>query len=138
MFLIAEEKKPDFPRIKDEVQTMVKNAGGTWTGDEYTFDRKLAYEIKHHWRGTYYVGRFTLPTRDEQDENEDKVDVIADVTRQLNLNKEILRYIIVSAEDLPPLAETEKLFLKREKEKKKHIKETGEKIDAKLEKALNI
>ncbi len=138
MFLIAEDKKPEFSRIKDEVRATVEAAGGAWTGEELEFDRKLAYEIKHNWRGTYYVSRFTLPTKDEQDDTEEKSDVIAEITRQMNLNQDVLRYIIVNAAELPPLAEFAKQFDKAQKEDKKQLKETGEKIDEKLEEALNI
>lgn len=139
MFLIAEEKKPDFSRIKDEVHALVETAGGTWTGDSLEFDRKLAYEIKHNWRGTYFVQRFTLPNKDERDENEGAPnDPISEMTRQMNLNQDILRYIIVNTEELPPLSDFAKQFDKAQKEDKKQLKETGEKIDEKLEEALNI
>jgi ribosomal protein S6 len=138
MFLIAEEKKPDFSRIKDEVRTIVETAGGTWTGEELSFDRKLAYEIKHNWRGTYYISRFTLPTTDEKEQKNIKEDAIGEITRQINLNQDILRYIIVNAAELPPLSDFAKQFDKAQKEDKKQLKETGEKIDEKLEEALNI
>ncbi len=140
MFLIAEAKKPEFARIKDEVRAIVTNNGGTWTGDALEFDRKLAYEIKHNWRGTYFVQRFTLPGRDEKEETttEEGINVIAEVTRQLNLKQEILRYIIVNAAELPPLADFAKQFDKAQREDKKQLKETSEKIDQKLEEALNI
>ncbi|PID52031.1 MAG: 30S ribosomal protein S6 [Candidatus Moraniibacteriota bacterium] len=138
MFLIAEEKKPEFSRIKDEVRAAVEAAGGTWKSEELEFDRKLAYEIKHNWRGTYYVSRFTLPEKDERDESKETKDAIAEITRQMNLNQNVLRYIIVNAEELPPLSEFAKQFDKTQKEDKKQLKETGEKIDEKLEEALNI
>lgn len=139
MFLIAEEKKPDFSRIKDEVRTVVETAGGTWTGDSLEFDRKLAYAIKHNWRGTYFVQRFTLPNKDERNENTGAPeDPISEMTRQMNINQDILRYIIVNASELPPLTDFAKQFDKAQKEDKKQLKETGEKIDEKLEEALNI
>lgn len=139
MFLIAEEKKSDLPRIKDEVHAIVEKAGGTWTDKSLEFDRKLAYEIKHNWRGTYFVGRFTLPNKDDRTENDGApADPISEMTRQINLNQDILRHIIVNAEELPPLAEFAKQFDKAQKEDKKQLKETGEKIDEKLEEALNI
>lgn len=139
MFLIAEEKVPELSRIKDEVHALVKLAGGTWTSEFLEFDRKLSYEIKHNWRGTYVVQRFTLPNKDECDEMTDvPEDAIGEITRQMNLNQEILRYIIVNAEELPPLADFAKQFDKAQREDKKQLKETGEKIDEKLADALNI
>ena len=51
MFLIAEDKKPDLPRITNEIRTLVENAGGTWVDEPIEFEKKLAFEIKHSWRG---------------------------------------------------------------------------------------
>ncbi len=139
MFLIAEAKKPEFARIKDEIHALVETAGGTWTGNALEFDRKLAYEVKHNWRGTYFVQRFTLPGKDECEETGATTEgAVAEITRQLNLNQEILRYLIVNAAELPPLADFAKQFDKAQREDKKQLKETGEKIDEKLEEALNI
>jgi ribosomal protein S6 len=141
MFLVAEDKRPDLDRITQDVRAIVETAGGTWAGESLTFDRKLSYEIKHNWRGIYFVQRFTLPdkdTRDEMNEGDDVTDPIAEITRQMNLNQELLRYIIVNAAQLPPLTDFAKSFQKAQKEGKKHLKETSEKIDEKLEEALNI
>lgn len=138
MLLIAEAKKPELTRIKDEIRTIVTSNGGTWIGDGLEFDRKLAYEIKHNWRGTYFVQRFTTLGRDEQDDTEEKTNALAEITRQMNLKQEILRYIIVNAAELPPLEDFAKHFDKAQREDKKQLKETSEKIDQKLEEALNI
>jgi len=142
MFLIADEQKPEFNRIKDEVTALVETAGGTWTGESVEFERKLAYKIKHNWRGTYFVQRFTLPDKDTRDESasdgEMSKNVISEITRQMNLQKDILRYIVVNAKELPSLAHFTKQFAKEEKADKTTLKEKGEKIDEKLEEALNI
>ncbi len=142
MFLIADDKKPELDRIKDEVKALVTTAGGEWTGESIEFERKLAYEIKHNWRGTYFVQRFTLPDKDTRLKDlaidEMPKDVIGEVTRQMNLQKDILRYIIVNAEDLPSLESFAKQFAKEERAGKTTLKEKGEKIDEKLEEALNI
>ncbi len=142
MFLIADDKKPEFDRIKDEVNSLVETAGGKWDGESFEFEKKLSYDIKHNWKGTYFVQRFTLPDTDTRHEGltEDELpkDVIGEITRQMNLNKDILRYIIVNAEDLPPLADFVKQMEKDQKTPKTTLKEKGEKIDQKLEEALNI
>ena len=64
--------------------------------------------------------------------------MIDKITQQMNLQKNILRYIIVNAKELPPLAHFAKQFSKAQKEEKITLKEQGEKIDEKLEEALNI
>ncbi len=142
MFLIADDKKPEFDRIKDEVKKLVETAGGTWTGESVEFERKLAYEIKHNWKGTYFVQRFTLPDKDTKEEGlkegEISKDVIGEVTRQMNLQKDILRYIVVNAQELPSLESFAKQSTKDQKDDKVTLKEKGEKIDEKLEEALNI
>ena len=142
MFLVADNKSHELDRIKKDVKTLVEKAGGKWTGDSFEFERKLAYEIKHNWKGVYVVERFTLPTRDERDTdlegNETPKDIIGEITRQMNLQKDILRYILVKADELPPLEDFIKQFSKSTKEQKTTLKEKGEKIDEKLEEALNI
>ena len=142
MFLIADKDKPEFDRIKDEVKKLVTTAGGEWTGEAIEFEQKLAYNIKHNWKGTYFVQRFTLPDKDTKEEDlaidEMPKNVIGEITRQMNLQKDVLRYIVVSAENLPSLSSFAKQFAKEEKAEKTTLKEKGEKIDEKLEEALNI
>ncbi|MEN8252477.1 MAG: 30S ribosomal protein S6 [Patescibacteria group bacterium] len=142
MFLIAEKDNQNFDKIKEGVKKLVETAGGTWTGESVEFERKLAYEIKHNWRGTYFVQRFTVPNKDEREENladgETSKNIVGEVTRQMNLRTDILRYIIVNAKELPSLESFAKQGAKEEKDSKKTLKEKGEKIDGKLEEALNI
>lgn len=137
MYLISDGLKAESGRIDEEVSTLLKEAGGTETGARISFERKLAYKIKHNWRGVYTVLRFTVPNKDEREETE-APDTVAALTHQLNLHKDILRYIIVDASDLPALAEFDQKMNKSEAEDKKVLKEKGEKIDGELEKALKI
>lgn len=141
MFLVAENKRAELEQIKKTVQELVEKAGGMWTKESLEFERKLAYKIQHNWRGIYFVQRFTLPNKDEKgdlEENEESKSPIEEITIQMNLQQNILRYIVVRSEDLPPLSEFAKKIEGEKKEKKTVLKEKGEKIDGKLEKALNI
>ena len=138
MFLIAEKDNAEFSRIKDEVKKLVETAGAKWTGESVEFERKLAYEIKHNWKGTYFVQRFTLPDKDTRDEDENTTDVIDTITKQLNLQKDVLRYIVVDATNLPSLESFAKQASKDPREQKTELKEKGEKIDEKLEEALKL
>ena len=137
MFLVS-AREGALDEILAHVLEIVMKHGGQIEASEKWAERKLAYEIKHNWRGTYYVGRFTLPTKDERETSDNETNVIAEITRQVNLNQDILRYIIVNTADLPPFSDFAKQFDKTQKEDKKQLKETGEKIDGKLEEALNI
>jgi len=138
MFLIAEGDNAEFSRIKDEVTKLVETAGAKWIGESVEFERKLAYDIKHNWKGTYFVQRFTLPDKDTRDEDETTIDVVDAITKQLNLQKDILRYIVVNAADLPSLESFAKQAAKDPREQKTELKEKGEKIDEKLEEALKL
>lgn len=142
MYLVADTRKEELPRIKDELNDIITKAGAELAGESIAFDRKLAYEIKHCWKGTYVVQRFTLGDKDTREENittdELPTDTIGEITRQLNLHKDLLRYIVVNAEDLPLLADFEAQLNRNTAEDKKVVKEKGEKIDGKLEKVLKI
>lgn len=142
MYLVGESTKDTLPKIKDEVNAIVTTAGAELAGESIEFDRKLAYEIKHQWRGTYVVLRFTLGDKDAREEGladgEMSKDVVGEITRQMNLHKDVLRYIVVNAEDLPTLAEYQAKEAESKTEDKKVLKEKGEKIDGKLKKALKI
>lgn len=142
MFLVGENKRSEMEQIKEAVQKLVEKAGGKWTGESLEFERKLAYKIKHQWRGNYFVQRFELPGKDEkkriEEEGGEIKSPIEEINRQLNLQQDILRYIVVKSTDLPPLSEFAKKIEGAKKEKKEILKEKGEKIDGKLEKALNI
>jgi ribosomal protein S6 len=139
MFLIEEGKKPQLEEIKKSVHQLVEEVGGTWIGESVEFEQKMAYRINHQWRGLYFVQRFTLPTAEElADKNEENNNANAEITRQMNLQKDILRYIVVKAKDLPPLEDFVQVINKTKKESKAVLKEKGEKIDSKLEEALNI
>lgn len=135
MFLIDEEQKPKFDEIKTNVHQLVEKLGGKWIGEGVEFERKMAYRINHKWRGIYFVQRFTLPTAEERG---DVASVNEEITRQMNLQNNILRYLVVRSEDLPPLEDFAKSLNKKNREGRQVLKEKGEKIDSKLEEALNI
>ncbi len=142
MYLIADTKKEDLPNIKEEINTILTKVGAELKGDSFEFSRKLAYEIKHCWYGTYVVQRFTLGDKDKKEESigfdELAEDSIKEITRQMNLQRDLLRYIIVNAEDLPSLEDFKVTVEQNSRESKKTLKEKGEKIDGKLEKVLKI
>lgn len=142
MYLIADTKKEELPKIKEEINALVIKAGAKLTEDSFEFSQKLAYEIKHCWHGTYIVQRFTLDSKDarEADLTYDELptDTIKEITRQLNIKKDILRYIVVNAKDLPSLADFKTSIERNSKDSRKSLKEKGEKIDGKLERVLKI
>lgn len=142
MYIVGDHEKENLASIKSVVAKIVETAGGTLKGDNIEFTQKFAYKIKHQWQGTYVVSRFTLPDKDTREEHlsddELPTDIVGEITRQINLTKEVLRYIIVDAAELPSLDEFVQDKAKAQKEDKKVLKEKGEKIDGKLEKVLKI
>jgi ribosomal protein S6 len=60
------------------------------------------------------------------------------MTTQMNLQRNVLRYIIVKTDNLPTLSEFAEKANKVKKERKSVLREKGEKIDQELEKALHI
>lgn len=102
--------------IKSEVEKIVEKHQGVFGADEWIKKRRLAYEIKKESRGTYVAKRFSLPDKDEREEKFPGVDFIGKMTEDLNFNQDILRFIIVKAEELLPLSEMQEKDLQKERE----------------------
>lgn len=112
-YLVGETKEAELPRIREEVEALVKEKGGEFLAAETSDKRRLAYEIKGETRGFYIARRFTLPDRNELvgAELEAKIaegDAIAYLTKKLALSKDILRVLFLRAEELPELKPIER------------------------------
>jgi ribosomal protein S6 len=105
-YVVGDSHESTLPQIQEEVTKLVETQGGTWLEGEMIERRKLAYAIKKETRGTYIAKRFTLPNIDERKKTE-KVASVAELSRQLELHKGVLRHVIVRAEGLPALGERE-------------------------------
>jgi len=136
MYLLSDKESARLAEIKSDIDGIVSTAGGVKKGEAIDFTQKLQYEIKHNWHGIYVVSRFTTEDKDTRDDA-GTGDIVGEISRQLNLHKDVLRYIVVSAEDLPTLADFEQKRAKSQ-DGKKSVEEKGEKIDGKLEKVLKI
>lgn len=104
-YLVGESKESELPRIKEEVEKMVTAEGGIFLAPMTEEKRKMAYEVKKETRGIYIARRFTLPDKDEVDasEKERTIHPLTTINRALQLSKDVLRFIILSAKDLPEL-----------------------------------
>jgi len=112
-YLVGETKDAELPRIKTDVEALLVGEGATFLDGETTDKRKLAYLIKKEVRGTYIARRFTVPQEEEAlaselAKREDTLDFIARVTKKLNLSKDVLRFLILRADDLPALAQIDR------------------------------
>ena len=107
-YLVGEKKAVELPQIKEAVAKLVTDFGGTFLAPATEENRKLAYEIKGEVRGTYIARRFTLPDRDEIERGAAEVHPLKSIERGLMLSKEVLRFLILRADDLPELKAIER------------------------------
>lgn len=120
LYLVGESKEAELPRIRTEVETLIKERGGEFLPAETSDKRRLAYEVKGEARGFYIARRFTLPDHGDAigAELETKIaagDAIAHLTKTLALSKDILRVLFLRAEELPPLKPIERTgYLRKE------------------------
>jgi ribosomal protein S6 len=144
-YLVGEDKEPALEKIKGEVKKAVEDEKCQWLETQIMEKRKMAYKIKGQFRGIYIAQRFEIPENEESEGKEE----LRNISKKMNLNPNILRFIIVKTDDLPELKlkrlepEAEKAAPVKEirkpeieKEAKKPVKE--EDIDAKLEEILKI
>jgi len=135
LYLVGESKEFDLEKIKKEIEAIVTKEGGFFLNGEFLKKRKMSYDIKKEARGTYIAKRFTTPNKDEREEGAlAGKDIVGSINRKLNLYENILRFIIVTADEVPAFDEKEKrkeLQSKREDIKKDFSSE--KKIEKKAE-----
>ncbi|MBX6350881.1 MAG: 30S ribosomal protein S6 [Clostridia bacterium] len=89
MFILAPtldlEAADDFARRMAE---LVQRAGGEVHGIEPWGKRRLAYDIRHHREGIYYVMRFSA-----------EVEVPRELRRALGLAEPVLRYLVMRLDE---------------------------------------
>lgn len=110
-FLVGESLEENKEAIAKRVEKIVTNEGGTFLSSMTEEKRKLAYEIKGETRGTFIARRFTLPGVDEVDAEaaSNETHPLERIQRNLQLDAEVARFIIVRAENLPELKPIERV-----------------------------
>ncbi len=159
-YLVGQNNEEKLDEIKKEAEQVLIDEGAVFEELEIITKRKLSYKIKHQIRGTYIAKRFEMPQTPSKDAEGNTVSRIENISRKLNLNSNILRFLIVKADELPELKEKEaptntkenssektpeKKEVKSKKEDvvkksspKKDSKKDTENIDKQLEEILNI
>lgn len=109
--LVGESQESEKEAITNQVVKMIESEGGTFLAPMTEEKRKLAYEIKGETRGLFIARRFTLPGIDElaTERGEDEVHPLDKINRALQLDKGVLRFIIVRADNLPELKAIERV-----------------------------
>jgi len=125
-FLILQSQTENTDEIKTRVKKLITDQEGKITDELIYQKRKLAYEIKHEQYGFYTVYRFDLESGEK----------LKDLTKNLNLEKGVSRYIIVKSTELPKLqkeiGKEPKSEEKREVTKKPSKKKSEKKILAEI------
>ena len=150
-YLVGQNNEEKLDAIKKEVEQTLTDEGAVFGEMEVITRRKLSYEVKHQIKGIYIARRFDMPEVDywAEDAGEEKVAKIEVITKKLNLNQNVLRFLIVKANELPELKQKETIPAKKEvasrdkrerpkKEAPRSEKKEEESIDKKLEEILNI
>ncbi len=96
MFLIDNAKASDWDNVVEHVHDILKKRDAQIISTEKWGERKLAYRLDGHRRGTYMHVYFTAPG-----------EAILDVRRDCQLSDAVLRDLILRIEKVPePPAET--------------------------------
>lgn len=130
-YLIGESKEANLDAIRPIIEGIITKHKGTFLEGEFLRKRRLSYEIKREARGTYVARRFTVPSRDERDEMEADYDIMGEINKELRFNQDILRYMVVKTDDLPPLKDLEGI---EEKSKEQYAAREGSRSGQRNEK----
>ncbi|MEF3692366.1 MAG: 30S ribosomal protein S6 [Candidatus Moraniibacteriota bacterium] len=135
-YLIGESKEADLEKIRPEIEGIITKHKGVFSEGEFLRKRRMAYEIKGEKRGTYVARRFTIPSKDEREELYPDYDIMGEINKELRFNQNLLRYILIKTDDLPPLKDlelSEERVTEEKREFRKEEKPKVEKITEKVE-----
>lgn len=108
-YLIGESKEANLDKIRPVIEGIITKHKGTFLEGEFVRKRRLSYEIKGEARGTYVAKRFTVPSKDEREELFPDYDIMGEINKELRYNQDILRFMLVKTDDLPPLKDLENI-----------------------------
>jgi len=150
-YLVGESKEPKLETIKESVKKIVTGENYTLLDPQITERRKMSYRIKGESYGTYVAQRFEISEKNNDEIPEEKEE-LKNISKKIRLNQDVLRFIIVKADNLPELKlreaaprrrtatpikkKLEKSVLEKPVAEKKP--EAPESIDKKLEEILKI
>jgi ribosomal protein S6 len=101
-YLVGESKEQNLPKIKEEVADIISKEGGKWVEPQIEEKRKMAYKVGKEIRGIYVAQRFEI-SAEESEDGGPASDFLANINRKLNLYQDVLRFIIIKANELPEL-----------------------------------
>ena len=113
-YLIAASKEAQLDEIKAGAEKIVTDEGGVFEEKVVVEKRKLAYEVQHETHGFYVARRFKM----------ENTQALQTITRNLNLDVNILRSVISRADGLPELRTKEERIKAASERAEKKPKET--------------
>ncbi len=135
LFIIHPDLENTIESVLTKTRSQIEKRGGKITYEENWGKRKLAYEIKKCDVGIYLLWFFDAPTNSLQK-----------IEKDIRLSEEIIRYIIIRAEEKTKKVSTKKEIETKEKKTVKKIvksapkeseKDRMKKIDEKLDQLLS-
>lgn len=88
LFILDSEKYArNQEEVSDKIAKTIESFGGTVLVSRLWEERKLAYTINNHKRGTYWLTYFRMDT-----------DQVGDLGRQFRLNNNIIRFMILEVD----------------------------------------
>jgi ribosomal protein S6 len=98
MFVVDSNKsRQDHDKVVEELTAVIQKGGGELVNCEKWEERKLAYPLMHHKRGTYYLSHFKSDG-----------ETIGRIERAAQLNETVLRVMVtvdVDGESMPVYAD---------------------------------
>lgn len=92
-FLVLQSQTENLETLREKVKKIIEAREGKITDKLEYRKRKLSYQIKHELYGFFNVLRFEV----------EDGSIVEKIKKDLNLQQDITRYIIVKTDELPPL-----------------------------------
>ena len=123
IYIVPAEKFESVDAVRGMARLTIEKHGGQVTRESEPQKRKLAYIIKNTRNGIYLIIRFIMEDGEK----------IKEISREIGLAKDILRHMIVTAQELPkekekPKTELDKI-IELDREEKNLIEEITKKKD---------
>ncbi len=128
-YLVGVSLESELAKIKEEVKEIVTSFGGEFLEKETEEKRRLSYQVNHETHGIYIARRFGLTNKEN----------IKEITNKLNLNNNILRFVLSKADELPPLkSKEERIAEDKQKEAKRQQKRAEQEKREEVKKTTTV
>ena len=128
-YLVGVSLESELAKIKEEVKEIVTSFGGEFLEKETEEKRRLSYQVNHETHGIYIARRFELANKES----------IKEITNKLNLNNNILRFVLSKADELPSLkSKEERIAEDKQKEAKRQQKRAEQEKREEVKKTTTV